>query len=58
MTKRDITATVGQSAKLQCVVRNLGDRAVSINMDYFEALEENLQNRILRSLATLLSELK
>ncbi|CAG9804985.1 unnamed protein product [Chironomus riparius] len=29
MTKRDITATVGQSAKLHCVVRNLGDRAVS-----------------------------
>jgi len=34
-SKRDITATVGQSAKLHCVVRNLGDRAVSINMDYF-----------------------
>jgi len=28
-TKRDVTATVGQSAKLHCVVRNLGDRAVS-----------------------------
>lgn len=29
-TKRDIIATVGSAAKLQCVVRNLGDRAVSI----------------------------
>lgn len=29
-TKREITATVGQSALLNCRVRNLGDRAVSI----------------------------
>lgn len=28
-TKRDVVATVGQSAKLHCKVRNLGDRAVS-----------------------------
>lgn len=28
-TKRDVIATVGQSAKLHCRVRNLGDRAVS-----------------------------
>ncbi|CRK99609.1 CLUMA_CG012921, isoform A [Clunio marinus] len=28
-TRRDVTATVGQSAKLHCRVRNLGDRAVS-----------------------------
>lgn len=28
-TTRDVTATVGQSAKLSCRVRNLGDRAVS-----------------------------
>lgn len=41
MTKRDITATVGQSAKLHCVVRNLGDRAVSINMDYLKARRGN-----------------
>lgn len=31
MTRRDIVATVGQSAKLSCRVRNLGDRAVSNN---------------------------
>lgn len=29
-TSRDVMATVGQSAKLHCRVRNLGDRAVSI----------------------------
>ncbi|ETN59151.1 hypothetical protein AND_009241 [Anopheles darlingi] len=28
-TKREVTATVGQSALLHCRVRNLGDRAVS-----------------------------
>jgi hypothetical protein len=30
-TKRDVIATVGQSAKLHCTVRNLGDRAVSVS---------------------------
>lgn len=29
-TKRDITVTIGQTAMLNCKVRNLGDRAVSI----------------------------
>ena len=33
-TKRDIIATVGSAAKLQCVVRNLGDRAVSIKDEF------------------------
>lgn len=33
-TKREITATVGQSALLNCRVRNLGDRAVSIVVKY------------------------
>lgn len=28
-TKRDITATIGQTSLLHCRVRNLGDRAVS-----------------------------
>lgn len=32
-TKREHTATVGQSALLHCRVRNLGDRAVSIKID-------------------------
>jgi hypothetical protein len=30
-TKRDITVTIGQTAVLHCRVRNLGDRAVSLN---------------------------
>lgn len=29
-TRRDVTATAGQAALLHCRVRNLGDRAVSI----------------------------
>lgn len=33
-TKREITATVGQSALLHCRVRNLGDRAVSEFFNY------------------------
>lgn len=32
-TKRDVTATIGQSANLHCIVRNLGDRAVSIDRE-------------------------
>ena len=31
-TKRELTATVGQSALLGCRVRNLGDRAVSYHI--------------------------
>lgn len=34
-TKRDHIATVGSAAKLQCVVRNLGDRAVSMTSRNF-----------------------
>lgn len=30
-TRRETTTTVGQTAYLHCRVRNLGDRAVSIN---------------------------
>lgn len=29
-TKREVTTTVGQTARLHCRVRNLGDRAVCI----------------------------